>query len=254
MQNVLLWLLLGPMSEAQTIPEAQAETDPPPPLPNEVVLLSTSVGLTYVVGEPYPNLPAELARPVEGTVESILEGPDDNDATERAYLVRVATPRLPAGFALVEKIGASAVVSCAWRLKIEELKAKEAADDANPAAGIDVRRVVQRIGAVALVIEAGSPLPSAPGYPAWLAGRVETIYRTPEGPLRMRVAVAPSELFAPGTTLEMTIFDWISALEVLKAEELDAWEAAARLDALEKLGDGDGDEEDDGDDGPQQLP
>lgn len=248
LEKFVLWRSSGAMDEAQTTEPPQEENEPPPPLPNELVSLSTAVGLTYAVGEPYPNLPAELARAVEGTVTSILESPDESDATGRAYLVRVATPQLPDGYALVEKIGASAVVSAASRLTVEQLAAKEAADDANPAAGIDVRRVVQRVGgAIALVFEVGAQLPAAPGFPPWMAGRVETIYRTPEGPYRMRVLVGRSAIFPGGMTLELQLFDWISALEVLPAAELEAWENAARKDALEKLGDDDDDDDSDDD-------
>jgi hypothetical protein len=120
----------------------------------------------------------------------------------------------------------------------------------DPEAGIDVRRVQQRIGAglVTLIFEVGRPAPDLPGLAGWLKGNVTSITRTGFGLYFAQIEVEASELVPKGCVLTVSLADRATALEVLSVAEADEEERQARLEPLEALRSALGEEDDDEDD------
>lgn len=211
---------------------AETESSPsvsPPALPT-IVALVTTLGSVYALGEPYPDLPPEAATPVPAVIEAIEAAPGD----DLVFLVR-GGGGLPSGFAWRDRVWGSGVVALAYRKSEEAADAEDLADDDDPAAGIDVRRVVLRVGGTAAVFEVNRTVPEIPGIPGWLRGKVTRIYRSPEGVYRARISVEPGEIFPPGSVLVLGLHEPLSALEVLSLEEAEAEELAARTARIEEL-------------------
>lgn len=237
-----------------SVPEP-ASTSPSPALP-PLVAITTSMGQCYALGEAYPDLPAEVAREVPANVVAIVEDEAENDVSGRVYLIR-AEPGPAPGFAWRDRVSGAAVVSVARAVAEEQAEAADRADEDNPDTGIDVRRVLARHGALAVVIEAGRPLPELGAWPGWLRGEVTRIIRQEDGFYRVRVTAKPAGPIPAGCVITLTILEQVSALEVLPAEEARAEEEAAELAQLQELenmlqgggGEEEGDGEEESDDG-----
>ena len=215
-----------------------------------VVRVSTALGQVYEKDAPYPQLDGFAS--VDARVTRILEVADDNDPTGRIFLVRAEGGVAP-GYVWRDRIAGVGVVDKAELIPEGYLADLEAEEDADPEAGIDVRRVVQRFagGLLSLIYEVGKPAPTLPPPHNGLRGRVDRITRTAEGPYRVKIAAESNDLVPPGTVLTFTVYDSFSGLEILSEKEADAEEekaVQATLTAIDEAIDDDGDDDQEGDD------
>lgn len=240
------------MSDDVTAPPALPPTEPPPPELPQVVLLVTSLGTAYALEEPYPDLPESVATPVPAVVAGIQEDIDTEEPTGAVYLVR-GEGGLPPGYVWRDRVWGSAVATVGYRVPEAQADEEDAEDEDEPTAGIDVRRVVQRVGGVAIVYEVNRTIPEIPGVPAWLRGRIKQIFRTTDGIYRARVVLDPSPIFPPGSVFTLHLSALVSALEVLTSEEADKEESEARQVQAAFLDDSVGDDEDGDGDGDEEA-
>ena len=239
------------MSDEAPAPSDLPPTEPPPPELPQVVLLVTSLGTTYALGEPYPDLPESVATPVPATVAGIQEDTDEDDPTCAVYLVR-GEGGLPPGYVWRDRVWGSAVATVGYRVPEANADEEDAEDEGDPNAGIDVRRVVQRVGGVAIVYEVNRTIPEIPGVPSWLRGRIKQIFRTTDGIYRARVVLDPSPIFPPGSVFTLHLSALVSALEVLTSEEADKEESEARQVQAAFLDDSVGEDDDEGEDDEEE--
>lgn len=209
-------------------------TETPAPLP-PIVAVVTLIGLTYAVGEPYPNLPPEGASQVAGTVLAIHEIEHESDDTGTAYMIRASGEELAPGYVWQERIAGSAVVGLARAMPEELLSAAEQSDEDNANAGIDVRRVLLRMGPLTVCFEEGRSVPEVAGFPSWLRGKIGRIFRTEDGSYRIRIAVDPVGPIEPGSVVALTVTQATMGLEVLPEAEALEQEEKARLAQLQML-------------------